>query len=102
MVESVLVLYVSNSVTSNTANYPKVLDNRSTVFTYSMATDWGGGNPCKIKSMENIYRSMYPDSRSQIIEGKKPNLSLLILKKSRFNHFYTDNHKYLPAVLTIF
>lgn len=42
MVESVFVLNVSNSVTSNTANYPKVLDNRSTVFTYSMATDLGG------------------------------------------------------------
>lgn len=72
MVESVFVLNVYNSVTSNTANYPKVLDNRSTVFTYSMATDLGGGggNSCKIKSMENIYRSMYPDSRSQIIEEK--------------------------------
>lgn len=71
MVESVFVLNVSNSVTSNTANYPKVLDNRSTVFTYSMATDLGGGgDSCKIKSVENIYRSKYPDSRSQIIEEK--------------------------------
>lgn len=43
MVESVFVLNVYNSVTSNTANYPKVLDNRSTVFTYSMAPDLGGG-----------------------------------------------------------
>lgn len=49
MVESVFVLNVSNSVTSNTANYPKVLDNRSIVFTYSMATDWGGGvTPAKL------------------------------------------------------
>lgn len=50
MVESVFVLNVYNSVTSNTANYPKVLDNRSTDFTYSMATDLGGGGvtPAKL------------------------------------------------------